>query len=383
MSIKIGIPKETYPGERRVSMNPASGAMLVQKGFHLIVESRAGENAGFLDEDYRKKGILVGSRQDVFAADLILQVRTFGANPGSGRYDLDLFREGQVVVGFMEPLSSKEEINSLARKGVTSFALELLPRITRAQEMDVLSSQATISGYRAVMLAATHLPKMFPMLVTSAGTLTPARVFVIGAGVAGLQAIATSRRLGGVVQAYDVRPAVKEQINSLGAKFVELPLHSEGSETSGGYAKVMDESFYNRQRDLMAKVISQSDVVISTAVIPGKKAPVLITGEMVRGMPNGSVIVDIAAEKGGNCEITKAGETIVEGGVQILGPLNLPSDIPNHASQMYAKNLASFVINMWKNDSLQIESDDEIIKETLVTHKGEVVNKRVKEVLGL
>jgi NAD(P) transhydrogenase subunit alpha len=274
-------------------------------------------------------------------------------------------------------------MRALGAEGVTGFAVELIPRITRAQSMDALSSMATIAGYKAVVLAADTLPQLFPMLMTAAGTISAARVFVVGAGVAGLQAIATARRLGAVVEAYDVRPAVKEQVLSLGAKFVELPLEAADAQDKGGYAKAMDEDFYRRQRETMSRVVAQSDVVITTAAVPGKKAPVLITGAMLEAMKPGSVVVDLAAEQGGNCELTRPGETLVHGGVTILGPLNVPSSIPHHASQMYAKNITNFVRPMLKDGALGIDTSDELVRETLVVRDGEVVHPRVRELLGL
>ncbi len=271
----------------------------------------------------------------------------------------------------------------MAEKGVTLFSLELVPRITRAQSMDVLSSQATIAGYRAVLLAATTLPKMFPMMTTAAGTITPAKVFVVGAGVAGLQAIASARRLGAVVSAYDVRPVVKEQVQSLGAKFIEMGIESEQGETQGGYAKAMDEEFYRKQRELMTKVVAENDVVITTAAVPGKKAPTLVTREMVAGMAPGSVVVDVAAERGGNCELTVPGETIVENEVTILGPANLPSDVPYHASQMFAKNITTLLANLVSEGQFRFDLEDEIIRESLVAKDGQVVQAKVRELLGL
>ncbi|HQH27405.1 MAG TPA: NAD(P) transhydrogenase subunit alpha, partial [Oligoflexia bacterium] len=285
--------------------------------------------------------------------------------------------------GMAEPLTARESMQALAQTGAAVFALELIPRITRAQSMDILSSQATIAGYKAVLIAAQELPRMFPMLMTAAGTITAAKVFIVGAGVAGLQAIATARRLGGVVQAYDVRPEVKEQINSLGAKFVEMELDASSSSGSGGYARAMDEEFYRRQRELMTKVVAASNVVITTAAVPGKKAPVLITKEMVQGMAAGSVVVDLAAERGGNCECTRPGETVVENGVRVLGPLNLASAIPTHASEMYAKNVVNFLLNMVKDGKLEIDEQDEIVRDTLVARGGQVTNQRVREALGI
>jgi NAD(P) transhydrogenase subunit alpha len=379
----VAVPRESHPGERRVALVPASIAPLVKAGFEVLIETKAGEAAGYSDQQYVEKGAkIASSRSEVFAADIVLQVLAAGANPESGRADLQLYRQGQVVIGMCDPLGSPKLAAEMATKGVSLFSLELLPRITRAQSMDVLSSQATIAGYRAVLLAAEALPKLFPMLITAAGTLNAARVFIIGAGVAGLQAIATARRLGASVSAYDVRPAVKEQVQSLGAKFVEVPLSTETAETKGGYAQQMDEDFYRRQREAMARVVADSDVVITTAAIPGKKSPVLVTGEMVEKMAVGSVIVDLAAERGGNCELTKSGQTVVEHGVTILGPCNLPSEIPQHASQMYAKNISTFLMNLVKDKQVQINLEDEIIRDTLITRDGQVVNPRIKELLG-
>ena len=341
--MKVGAVKETFPGERRVALTPAVAPILKKAGFDLLIESGAGDSAGYADSAFADKGVeIVADRAAVFAAaDVMAQVRSFGANPAEGRADLELLRADQIVIGMAEPLTAHDEIRELAARRVTLFALELVPRITRAQSMDVLSSMATIAGYRAVLLAAQSLPKMFPMMMTAAGTIAPAKVFIIGAGVAGLQAIASSRRLGAKVEAYDVRPAVKEQVESLGARFVEMDLEAGTSEDKGGYAREMNEEFYRRQRELMTRVIAEQDVVITTAAVPGKKAPILVTADMVHGMSPGSVIVDLAAERGGNCELTRPGETVVERGVSILGPQNLAADVPYHASQMYAKNMAT------------------------------------------
>jgi len=307
-----------------------------------------------------------------------------GANPEAGRGDLELVRDGQIVIGMSDPLGNAQAAADLASAGAVHFALELIPRITRAQSMDVLSSQATIAGYRAVLIAATELPKMFPMMMTAAGTLSPARVFVIGAGVAGLQAIATAKRLGAVVHAYDVRPAVREQCESLGAKFVEMELDAAESEDAGGYAKQMDEDFYRRQRELMTKVVSESHVVITTAAIPGKESPLLVTADAVHQMAAGSVIVDLAAERGGNCELSRANERVEEQGVTVFGPTNLPSEVPTHASQMFANNCVNFLKNMAnKENQIEIDMDDEIVAGTIVTRGGEVVHSRVREILGL
>jgi NAD(P) transhydrogenase subunit alpha len=380
----IGVPKETFPGERRVAIVPTVAPLLTPSGLDVLVETGAGEAAGFPDAAYQEIGARIAhSRAEVFAsADVLVQVRGFGANPKAGHADLDLVRPGQLVIGFLEPMTAPEEAKLLAERGVIAFAMELIPRITRAQSMDALSSMATVAGYKAVLLAADMLPRMFPLLMTPAGVIHPARVFVIGAGVAGLQAIATARRLGAVVQAYDIRPAVKEQVQSLGAKFVELPLEAGQAEDSQGYARAMDEEFYRRQRELMARVIAGSDVVISTAGVPGKRAPVLITGEAIWGMAPGSVIVDLAAEWGGNCEYTRPGETVVIQEVTILGPVNISSAVPYHASQMYAKNITSFLLHLLKNGKLSLDLEDEITRETLVAQGGKVVHPRVRKILG-
>ena len=383
--MKIGVVKETYPGEQRVALVPSVLPSLIKGGMEVIIESKAGEQAGYPDEAYIEKGgTIASSRGQVFeVSDFILQVRLLGANPNEGKGDLPNLRKGQMLVGMAEALGNPQSVQALAAREVTAFALELMPRITRAQSMDILSSMGTVAGYKAVLMAANTLPKMFPMLMTAAGTVTPAKVLIIGAGVAGLQAISVARRLGASVQAYDIRPAVKEQILSLGAKFVELPLETGDAEDKGGYAKAQDETFYKKQRELLGQVIATSDVVISTAAVPGKKAPILITAEMVAGMAPGSVIVDLAAERGGNCELTKSGETIVAHGVIIHGPENLSSTVPYHASQMYAKNVATFLLHLVKKGEVNLDMNDEITKETMMTQNGEVVQPRIREVLGL
>jgi NAD(P) transhydrogenase subunit alpha len=380
--MKVAVVKESFPGERRVALVPASVPPLVKTGIEVLIESGAGEAAGFLDPQYAEKDARLVSRAEALAADCLLQIRSLGANPEAGRADLAALHLGQVVIGMCEPLWNPAAAKELAERGVTLFAMELIPRITRAQSMDVLSSMATVAGYRAVLLAATALGKMFPMLTTAAGTITPAKVFIVGAGVAGLQAIATARRLGAVVSAYDVRPAVKEQVQSLGAKFVEMALDTKAAEGAGGYAQVMDEDFYERQRELMTRVVAENDVVITTAAVPGKKAPVLITRQMVEAMAAGSVVVDIA-ERGGNCELTKPDETIVLRGVSVLGPANLSSEAPFHASQMYAKNMTTFLANILKDGKFVIDMSDEITRDTLVARDGQVVHSRVRTALGM
>jgi NAD(P) transhydrogenase subunit alpha len=382
--MQVGVCKETFPGERRVALMPDIVPALVKQGLDVVMEARAGRDACLCDSAFEAKGArIVDTRSEVYdAADVLLQVRSPGANPDAGGRDLELMRSGQVIIGFAEPLSAPHMAQALAGKGVTSLAMELLPRITRAQSMDALSSMATIAGYKAVLLAADALPRMFPMFMTAAGTVKAAKVLVVGVGVAGLQAIATAKRLGAVVSAYDIRPAVKEQVESLGARFVEMELEADSAEGQGGYAREMDEAFYRKQRALMTKVVAEHNVVITTAAVPGKQAPRLVTAEMVHGMGPGSVIVDLAAERGGNCELTRADETVFEQGVVILGPTNLPSTVPYHASQMYAKNLATFLLHLVKDGELQLDLDDEITRETLVTHGGEVVHARVRELLG-
>ena len=349
----------------------------------VLVEPGAGFEAGYTDDQYTAKGATLASRADILAkCDILAQFRSLGANPEAGRSDLGGMRKGQIVLGMGEPLTAVKEAADLAATGVSFFALELIPRTTRAQSMDILSSLATISGYESVLLAATTLPKLFPMLMTAAGTLSPAKVFVIGAGVAGLQAIATAKRLGGVVSAYDVRTAVKDQIVSVGAKFVTLDVEGAQAEGTGGYAKAMDEAFYKRQRELMRDVIKEHDVVITTAAVPGKKAPILVTREMVEAMPPGSVIVDIAAVRGGNCELTKVDEVVRHNGVTIVGPSNFASIAPYHASQMFSANVVTFLKHLSGFLPLETIPEDDIVAETLVTHGGAVTNPRVKEVLA-
>ena len=363
----VGVPSETFDGERRVALVPASLPALTKAGHRVLVQAGAGQSAGFRDQQYAEKGgEIVSQRPLVFAADCLLQVRTLGANPQAAKADLPLLRKGQIVIGFSEPLVELASNRQMVEQGCLVFAMELIPRITRAQSMDALSSMASLAGYKAVLLAAEALPKIFPMLMTAAGTLTPAKVLVLGAGVAGLQAIATARRLGGVVTAYDLRPAVKEQVESLGAKFLELPLAVRQAEDQGGYAKEQDEAFYQQQRELLARALAESDVVITTAAIPGKKAPLLITAAMVAGMQPGSVIVDLAAERGGNCELTQPGESITAHAVSILGPLNLASTVPHHASQMYSRNVSALLLHLAPGGQLQLNPDDEITQQTLI-----------------
>jgi NAD(P) transhydrogenase subunit alpha len=381
----VGVPRENYPRERRVALVPAVIPYLKKAGLEVLVEAGAGQAAGYPDAEYvEKRAKLASSREEVFGtADIIVQFLCHGANDKTGEADLPLMRKGQALLGFLRPLGTVKTAQQIAVRGVTSFAVELMPRITRAQSMDVLSSMATICGYKAVLLAADTLPRMCPMLTTAAGTIAPARVLIIGAGVAGLQAIATARRLGAVASAYDMRPAVKEQVQSLGGRFVELEIEAKDAQDAGGYAKAQDESFYQKQRELLGKVVSESDVVITAAVIPGKKSPVLVTKDMVERMAPGSVIVDLAAERGGNCELTKPDETAVINGVTIIGEYNLAGTVPYHASQLYARNISAFLLHLTKEGKLQLNLQDEIMRETLLTHEGEIVNARVREFFSM
>jgi NAD(P) transhydrogenase subunit alpha len=374
----VGVPREAFPGERRVALVPAGVSLLTKAGVEVVVEAAAGVAAGYPDAAYAEAGARVErERAAVFgAAHTVLQVLCHGANDRTGRADLALLRRDQVLIGFLRPLGSTETVREIAATGAIAFAVELMPRITRAQSMDALSAMSTVAGYSAVLRAAGLLPRMFPMLMTAAGTVTPARVLVVGAGVAGLQAIATAKRLGAVVSAYDVRPAAREQVESVGGRFVELPLDTADAEDARGYARARDETFYRRQRELMARVVAASDVVITTAVVPGRKAPVLVTADMVAAMVPGSVIVDLAAERGGNCELARAGETVVEHGVTILGAVNLAGTVPYHASQLYARTLVAFVLHLLKDGAIAVDLEDEITRETLVTRGGEVVHPR-------
>jgi len=362
--MRIGVPKEIAPNERRVALTPDAAGRLTKGGFEVFIERGAGSAAFFPDDAYTKAGARVWDRGSVLGhSDIILQVQA--PDPES----LTQIPEGNALVAFFQPAS--DLLRQLAQRKLTAFSLVLLPRITRAQPMDVLSSQATVAGYKAVLLAASTAGRVFPMLVTAAGTLPAARVLVLGAGVAGLQAIATARRLGAIVSAFDVRPAVKEQVQSLGAAFLEMTIE-EHAETAGGYAKELSEETHKKELAFLAGAAKDADIVISTAAIPGKKAPVLLTAAAVQGMKPGSVIVDLAAETGGNCELTQAGSEIVRNGVSILGPLNLPSTVPLHASQMYARNVAAFLGHIVQDGKLRLDFEDQIIRDTCVTHAGEV-----------
>jgi NAD(P) transhydrogenase subunit alpha len=377
----VGVPKEIFPGERRVALVPAVLPALGKAGLEVVVEANAGLSAGYPDAEYTAKGAkILASRKEVFqTADIITQVLSHGSNDRTGKEDLPLMRKGQVLMGFLRPFGSLQTVQEVAATGVTSFTVELMPRITRAQSMDALSSMATVCGYKAVLLAADTLPRLFPMMTTAAGTISPSRVFIIGCGVAGLQAISTARRLGAVASAYDMRPVVKEQVQSLGGRFVELPIEAQGAQDARGYGVAQDESFYQKQRELLGKVVAESDVVITAAVIPGKKSPVLVTKDMVERMAPGSVIVDLAAERGGNCELTKAGEVAVEHDVTIMGLINLASYVPYHASQMYARNLTTFLTHLVKGGKMELNLQDQITSDTLLTRDGQVVNAMVQK----
>lgn len=376
----VGVPAESHPDERRVALVPAVIPALLKTGADALVERGAGIEAGFSDAAYEEQGArLATDRDEVFASsDVLLQVRGFSADQ-----TLAPVRAGQTLVGLLNPLGAPTVIRALAELGVDAFALELLPRIGRAQPMDALTSMATVAGYKAVLLAAGTVTKMYPLMMTAAGTITPARVLVVGAGVAGLQAIATARRLGAVVRAYDVRPAAREQVESLGARFVDLELETATAEGAGGYAQVMDEEFYRRQRELMTTLVAESDAVITTAAIPGSRAPALITEEAVRQMRPGSVVVDLAAETGGNCEFTRPGETVDVNGVTIAGPIELASTVPYDASQMYARNVAAFLGSLLVDGAIQLDLEDEVLHDTLLTHNGEVVHPRVRDQLEM
>src|SRR6266851_20359 len=362
----VGVPKETVEGERRVALVPDLVPPLIKLGLEVRVESAAGAAAGFQDAAYQQQGASIDSNV-LLKADILLKVQ-----PPS-RSEAEALKDGIILIGLLAPYSQSETIKALASRRVTAFAMELMPRISRAQSMDTLSAMSTVSGYKAVLLAASRLQKFFPLLMTAAGTLKPARVFVIGAGVAGLQAIGTARRLGAVVEAFDTRPAVKEQVESLGGKFIELPLETKDAHEKTGYAKAQTEEFYQKQQDLMKKSVAAADVVISTALIPGKPAPVLITEEMVEAMQPGSVIVDLAAEQGGNCALTQPGQEVIKHGVLIIAPINLPSTVPFHASQMYARTVTNYLLHLFKDGKINLDLNDELTRGPLVTHQGEIL----------
>ena len=377
----VGVPRENRAGETRVALTPTALPQLTKAGFDVVIESGAGALAGYPDAAFTDRGARIGTRDDAFAADVLVQVNVMDGDASNA--ELSKLRQGQVVIGAVAPFARPELVKAIAGTGATLFALELVPRSTRAQSMDILSSQAAVAGYKAVLIGASELPKMFPLLTTAAGTIAPAKVFIVGAGVAGLAAIATSRRMGSLVEAYDVRPAAREEVESLGARFVELPLETGQEEGSGGYAKQLSEETIKKQQELMAKTVAASDVVITTAQVQGSTAPVIITTEMIKGMAPGSVIVDLAAEQGGNCEPTVAGEIVDVDGVKVIGVVNLPGEIPVHASQLFGKNVANFLGLMVVGGKLDTGVDDDVIKESVVAAAGDVVNNRVREALGL
>jgi len=382
----IGIPSEIKTGEKRVAMSPANVQSLTDKSVKVLIQADAGSAAGYPDAEYTAAGAAVTTdRAELFAsADIILQVQSFGSNNENSDADLALLRSGQLIIGMMDPLASPQAAQAVADKGATAIALELVPRISRAQSMDVLSSMATLAGYKAVLMGASAAARIFPMLMTAAGTLQPARVLIMGVGVAGLQACATAKRLGAVVEAYDVRPAAREQILSVGAKPVELDLDTGESEGAGGYAKEQGEDFLRRQRELMTEVVAQQDIIITTAAIPGAKSPILVTEDMVKAMKPGSVIVDLAAERGGNCDLTEQGQTVIAHDVTILGPENVPSELAYHASQMLGKNMQT-LLELILDDSgnLNLDFNDEIVAGTVVAHKGEIPHPHMRKLLNL
>jgi NAD(P) transhydrogenase subunit alpha len=376
----VGVPRELYPDERRVALVPTVVPQLRQAGLDVVIEAGAGVAAGYPDAQYVAQGArILPDRAAVFsAADILVQVLCYGSNDVTGAADLPLLRREQVLLGFLRPLGALAVLQQIAATGVTAFAVELIPRTTRAQPMDALSSMGTICGYKAALMAADTLPKFFPMLTTAAGTITPARVLVIGTGVAGLQALATARRLGAVVSAYDMRPAAKEQVQSLGGRFIELPLAAREAQDARGYGTAQEEAFYQRQRELLGRVVAESDVVITAAVIPGQPSPVLVTAEMVQRMAPGSVIVDLAAERGGNCALTRPGQISVAHGVTMIGLINIASSVPYHASYMYARNITALLLHLVHDGTVQLNLEDEILRETLLTRGGELVHERVR-----
>ena len=378
--MKIAVARETVMGERRVALIPDTVSRLVKQGLEVLLEAGAGEAAYFSDADYEAAGatIISDTAQLWAEADVLLKVSP--PQDHDGYAETSQLREGATLIGFLNPLGHPEGIQSLARRRITAFSMELIPRTSRAQSMDALSSQASVAGYKAALIAATALPKYFPMLTTAAGTIRPAKVFVMGAGVAGLQAIATARRLGAMVEAFDIRPAVKEEVQSLGAKFVEVPLDEE-TVAEGGYAREVSEAAKERSRQVVAAHIAQADAVITTAQVPGKKAPLLVTEEMIAGMKPGSVIVDLAADQGGNCAYTQAGRDVVRHGVTIIGPTNLPASVPVHASQLYAKNILTLLNHLIKDGDLQLNFEDDIIAAACVTYEGDIRNTRIKDAL--
>lgn len=380
--MRVAVPREIAPGERRVALVPEIAARLSGAGFEIRVEAGAGDAAGFPDQAYRDAGAAVTPEAAALFmdADVVLKVQRPRDNPSLGRHEVDLIAEGATLISFFHPLSDPELVQRIATRRLTAFSMDLVPRITRAQKMDALSSQSTAAGYRAAIVAAERLTRFFPMLMTAAGTVPPARVLVLGAGVAGLQAIATARRLGAVVRAFDIRPAVREQVESLGATFVGLEL--DAAEDAGGYAKEVSDDVHRREQELLAELLRDTDAVITTAQIPGRPAPTLITAEMVEVMKPGSVIVDLAAEAGGNCELTTAGEETEHRGVAIVGLTNAASAVAHHASQMYSRNIAALLTHLAPDGRLELDLDDEIARACCYTHAGEILHEGVGVLLA-
>ncbi len=382
--MKLAVPKEIVPGETRVVLVPACVGRLVKAGLEVIVQEGAGEHAAIPDSEYEGKGATTESdvRKLFSEADVVAKVQPPIENSELGAHEVDLMKEGAILfanLGALGGLKDQSLIEKLNARKITAFSMDCVPRITRAQSMDVLSSMSTIAGYKAALLAADHLTRMMPMLMTAAGTVAAARVFVLGAGVAGLQAIATAKRLGAVVEAFDTRSAVKEQVESLGGRFVQLELGHGDAEDKGGYAKALSDEQHQKEQELLAKHVKTADAVITTALVPGRKAPVLVTEEMVKTMKTGSVVVDLAAERGGNCELTEAGQTVVRHGVTICGPLNIPAQLPVHASQMFSRNMSTLILDLYEEGSIKLDTEDEIVAGALITRNGEVMHQPTKE----
>lgn len=377
----IGVAREVTPGETRVALAPAAVRRLSEQGLEVRVQPDAGLKSGHLDSDYESAGAtLAADARQIFAeSDILVRVQALLMHPETGQYEAEMLPEGGCLIGVLQPYANLETVRRLAERRISSFSLDLMPRIARAQSMDVLSSMSTVAGYRAVLIAASTLPKLFPLMMTAAGTLKPARVLVLGAGVAGLQAIATARKLGALVEAFDIRPAVKEQVESLGARFVEAETVSEKAEDAGGYAKEQTQAQLEEQRRVLARHMAEADAVICTALVPGRRAPVLMTAEQVKGMRPGSVVVDLAAEQGGNCELSEPGQTVTVEGVQIHGPLNLPSALPVHATQMFSQNLLNYLQHLIREGKLHLDLSDELTSGPLVTHDGRIVHEGVRK----
>jgi len=383
--VKVSIPKEILADEHRVAATPKTVAKMVKAGISVVVESGAGLESCITDEEFHQAGaeIAVNVESLLNEADVVLKVQPPGLNESTGTHELDMFQKGATLIGVLQPLINHDLVTKLAERRITAFSLDCLPRIARAQAMDVLSSMSTLAGYKSVLLAANALRSVLPMLTTAAGTLYPAQTLIIGAGVAGLQAVATAKRLGSVVKVFDVRPVVKEQVESLGAEFIDMDVDQQQAEDAGGYAKEQSVDVQQKAHELIGQHIKQADIVITTALIPGKKAPILINEEMVQTMKIGSVIVDLAAEQGGNCELSEPGKQIIQHGVTLIGLVNLPSSLAVHGSLMYANNLANFLLHVYDDQQIAVNLEDEITRQTIITHQGEVLHSGVQEVLGL